>query len=175
MPSSHIVQSSASLYSPALTVFLRCFNMFILPISHPLVVRAWNTPPKGTIIAIEGAAEIWRHLLQFGVSCVPMMHKEVACVIWCLYHNRKVHSTWPVSIRCCLLSGKYENRWNPAMDRRAHFNWPLPWSSRGSLFIYEYSEGSPRFGAWFRQQQVYCHIDDSAVDDGLTRSNRTVD
>ena len=149
--------------------------MFILPIPHTLLVSASNTPPKGTIMAIGGAVEIWLHLLQIGVSCVPIMHKEVVCAIWCLYHTPKVHSIWQASIRCSLLSGKFENQWNPAMDRQAHFNWPLPWSCRGSLFIYEYSEGSPRFGAWFRQQQVYCHIDDSDADDGLARSNRTVD
>merc|ERR1711862_1039679 len=39
------------------------------------------------------------------------MYKEVVCAIWCLHHNRKVHSTWPVSIRCCsCLENRYCRR-----------------------------------------------------------------
>ena len=157
-----------------MSAFLRCYVMFFLLICRILVVCAWNPPPKGMMSSTEGAVAIWRPDQCYQPLSGAIMHVEEPCAIWRLYLLQQVHSTQPGGVVCRLLPHFFRNRRYPVMERQVRSNWLGTWPHCRSLFNGECCEGSPSFRACFRQQQAYCHIDGSGVNNWPALSNRSV-
>ena len=144
--------------------------MFFLLICRILVFGAWNSPPKGMLSSMEGTVAIWRPDQSISTFSVAIMHIEEPCAIWCMYLLQHVHPTQPDGVVCRLLPHFFRNRRYPAIESQSRSKLLGMWSCRRSFFNGKCCEGSPSFRACFHQQQVYCHIDGSCVNDGPARS-----